>query len=267
MRTEDRNPKSTYIDRVSTAEMVQIMQEANLEAAQAVDAAKAEVACAIEATAERMKKGGRLFYIGCGTSGRLGVVDASECPPTYGVPHELVVGVIAGGYEALHRAGEGAEDNREAGIHDISAHNITSLDTVMGISVAGNAAYVKGALDYAKEQGALALGLTCNRESLVAATADICVVTDTGPEIITGSTRMKAGSAHKMVLNMLSTGVMIKLGRVYENYMVYVQPTNEKLKKRVLRITSELMNCTTEEAEKMLERHRWQIPEVLKNEK
>lgn len=265
MRTEERNPNSTYIDRVSTAEMVQIMQDANLEAARAVAGPAKEIAAAIEATAERMKKGGRLLYVGCGTSGRLGVLDASECPPTYGVPHELVVGVMAGGYEALYRAGESAEDDAEAGKRDLAAQKITALDTVMGISVAGNAAYVAGALDYANEVGALTLGLTCNPESKAAQKAAIAIVTDTGPEIITGSTRMKAGSAHKMVLNMLSTGVMIKLGRVYENHMIYVQPTNEKLKRRVLRITSDLMNCSAEDAEVLLDRHGWSIPEVLKN--
>ncbi len=267
MRTEERNPASTHIDRMSTAEMVAVMQEANLEAARAVEGAGTAIEKAIEATAERMKKGGRLLYIGCGTSGRLGVLDASECPPTYGVPHELVVGVMAGGYEALYRAGESAEDNAEAGRRDLSAHEITELDTVMGISVAGNAAYVAGALEYAKERGALILGLTCNPESQLAQKAAIAIITETGPEIITGSTRMKAGSAHKMVLNMLSTGVMIKLGRVYENHMIYVQPSNEKLKRRVLRITADLMNCSPEEAELLLNRHGWSIPEVLKNEK
>ena len=265
IRTETRNPNSTHIDKMSPAEMVAVMQQANREVADAVDLASPAIAEAIEAISERMKKGGRLFYMGCGTSGRLGVLDASECPPTYGVSPDLVVGIIAGGDVALRRSQEGVEDDAERGKNDIMQHNITELDTVMGISVAGNAAYITGALTYAKEQGALTVGLTCNSHCGVTRTAEINIVTDTGPEIVTGSTRMKAGTAHKMVLNMISTGVMIRMGRVYENYMIYIKPVNIKLKARMIRMTSELANCTPEQAEQLLEANNWTIDEALKN--
>ncbi len=265
IRTETRNPNSTHIDKMSPAEMVAVMQQANREVAEAVDAASPAIANAIESISERMKKGGRLFYMGCGTSGRLGVVDASECPPTYGVSPDLVVGIIAGGDGALRRSVEGAEDNAELGKNDIMQYNITALDTVMGISVAGNAAYVTGALTYAKEQGALTVGLTCNDDCGLTRISDIAIVTDTGPEIITGSTRMKAGTAHKMVLNMISTGVMIRMGRVCENYMIYIKPVNIKLKQRMINITSELTHCSLEQAEELLEKNNWKIDEALKN--
>ena len=265
IRTETRNPNSTHIDKMSPAEMVAVMQQANREVAEAVELASPAIAQAIEAVSERMKKGGRLFYMGCGTSGRLGVLDASECPPTYGVPHDRVVGIIAGGDVALRRSQEGVEDDAEQGKKDIEAYGLTALDTVMGISVAGNAAYVTGALTYAKEQGALTVGLTCNADCGVTRIADIAIVTDTGPEIVTGSTRMKAGTAHKMVLNMISTGVMIRLGRVYENYMIYIRPVNIKLKRRMINITSELANCSPEEAEKRLEANEWKIDKAVES--
>ncbi len=266
IKTESRNPNSTHIDKMTAEEMVAVMQQANMEAAAAVDAASASIARAIDAVSERMKKGGRLFYLGCGTSGRLGVLDASECPPTYGVSPEMVVGIIAGGDRALRNATEGTEDNAELGRCDLKQHNITALDTVMGISVAGNAGYVAGALTYAKELGALTIGLTCNEDCKLTAIPEIAIVTDTGPEIITGSTRMKAGSAHKMVLNMISTGVMIKLGRVRENYMIYIKPINIKLKARMIRITGELVGCSPEKAEQLLEANNWKIDEALKNQ-
>lgn len=265
IRTETRNPNSTHIDKMSPAEMVAVMQQANREVADAVDLASPAIAEAIEAISERMKNGGRLFYMGCGTSGRLGVLDASECPPTYGVSPDLVVGIIAGGDVALRRSQEGVEDDAERGKNDIMQHNITELDTVMGISVAGNAAYITGALTYAKEQGALTVGLTCNSDCGVTRTAEINIVTDTGPEIVTGSTRMKAGTAHKMVLNTISTGVMIRMGRVYENYMIYIKPVNIKLKARMIRMTSELASCSPEQAEQLLEANNWKIDEALKN--
>jgi len=266
IRTESRNPNSTHIDKMTPAEMVRVMQQANREVAEAVELASPAVAAAIEAVSERMNKGGRLFYMGCGTSGRLGVLDASECPPTYGVSPDLVVGIIAGGDGALRRSQEGVEDDAEQGKKDLEAYGLNDLDTVMGISVAGNAAYVMGALSYAKEQGALTVGLTCNNDCGLTRIADISIVTDTGPEIVTGSTRMKAGTAHKMVLNMISTGVMIRMGRVRENYMIYIKPVNIKLKDRMIRMTSELARCSYEQAEQLLETNDWKIDEALKNQ-
>lgn len=263
IKTEQRNPNSTHIDGMTAAEMVDVMQAANVEAVTAVSLAKEEITQAIDKISERMKAGGRLFYVGCGTSGRLGVLDASECPPTYGVSPELVVGIIAGGDKALRTAVEKAEDNFEAGQRDLQGCHAGKNDSVVGISVAGNAAYVDGAIEYANSVGALTIGLTCNTDNLLTKHAEICILTDTGPEVVTGSTRMKAGTAHKMVLNMLSTGVMIKLGRVYENYMVYVQPTNIKLKDRMIRMTRELAACSADAAESLLEKNNWDIKKAV----
>lgn len=259
IKTEQRNESSMHIDTMSCCEMVDVMQNANIEAAKSIDAVKSDIADVIEKISAKMKNGGRLFYVGCGTSGRLGVLDASECPPTFGVSPDLVVGVIAGGDYALRNAVEGVEDSFNSGKEDIAVYNITENDSVIGISVAGNAQYVVGALEYANSVNAYTVALTCNGECLITNIAKSSIVTDTGAEIVTGSTRMKAGTAHKMVLNMISTGVMIKLGRVLENYMVYVKPMNKKLRKRVLRITSELLNCSESLAEKLLEESNWDI--------
>ena len=220
LTTEMRNPKSTHIDQLDTLSQVRLMNEENMNAVRAVEEALPQIAAACDAMSVAIAKGGHVYYVGAGTSGRLGVIDAAECPPTYGVSPDLVVGIIAGGDVALRRSQEGVEDNAEQGKNDIMQHNITALDTVMGISVAGNAAYVTGALSYAKEQGALTVGLTCNNDCGLTRIPDISIVTDTGPEIVTGSTRMQAGTAHKMVLNMISTGVMIRMGRVRENYLL-----------------------------------------------
>ena len=263
LKTEMRNPASTHIDTMSAAEMVRVMQEENMNAARAVGEVADSVADAIERIGERMKKGGRLFYVGCGTSGRLGVLDASECPPTYGVSPELVVGIIAGGERALRFSVEGAEDDAEAGGRDLEARSPGALDSVVGISVAGGAAYVLGAVRAASKHGALTVALTCNAGSPLSQACDIQIVTDTGAEVVTGSSRMKAGSAHKMVLNMISTGVMIKLGNVYENYMINLRPTNLKLRGRMIRITSEVAGIGADEAEKRLEAAGWSIPRAL----
>lgn len=232
--------------------MLAVIQEENYNAVRAIDAAICDIESAIDAISERMSRGGRLFYLGCGTSGRLGVLDASECPPTYGVPHGLVVGIIAGGDGALRRAVEGAEDSREWGKNELSEHNITALDSVVGISVAGGAGYVLGALEYAKAQGALTVALTSNEGSPIEAISDITICTDTGAEVVTGSTRMKAGSAHKMVLNMISTSVMIKQGHVYENLMINLRPSNIKLRARMIRIVSDITGESLDFSEKLL---------------
>lgn len=259
LNTEKRNPNSTHIDKMTALEMAEVMQQENINAAMAVDAVLSQIAEAIDRISERINRGGRLFYIGCGTSGRLGVLDASECPPTYGVSPDMVVGIISGGDNAIRNAVEGAEDDYDAGRNDLAAYNITELDSVVGISTAGGAQYVIGALELAKETGALTVGLTCNEGCKINAIADLYITPDTGAEIITGSTRMKAGTAHKMILNMISTAIMIKYGRVYENYMIYIKPVNEKLRERMIRIVSEISGVSYEQAERRLEANNWEI--------
>ncbi|MBQ2818361.1 MAG: N-acetylmuramic acid 6-phosphate etherase [Clostridia bacterium] len=263
LKTEQRNSNTTHIDKMTALEMAEVMQKENVNAALAVEAALPDIAKAIDEVSKRMENKGRLFYIGCGTSGRLGVLDASECPPTYGVSPDLVVGIIAGGDKALRNAVEKIEDNYDSGKSDLAAHSITKNDSVVGISVAGGASYVVGALEYAKSRGALTLSLSCNENSRISQISDISIITDTGAEVVTGSTRMKAGTAHKMVLNMLSTGVMIKLGRVYENYMVHIKPVNAKLKDRMIRIVSEIAGVDKEQAELMLEANSWVIVDAI----
>ena len=259
LKTEMRNSNTTHIDRMSASEMTAVMQRENENAVKAVGAVCADIAEAIEKISARMAKGGRLFYIGCGTSGRLGVLDASECPPTYGVAPTLVTGIIAGGDKALRSAAEAAEDNAEYGRKDLGAYNIGENDTVVGISAAGGAAYVLGALALAKENGALCVGITSNAGSKIAEACDISITPDTGAEVVTGSTRMKAGTAQKMILNMISTGVMIKLGNVYENLMINLKPSNIKLRKRMIGILHDITDKDECECEKLLEAHDWNI--------
>lgn len=259
LKTEMRNPKTTHIDKMSTLDMIRVMQEENLNAFRAVEGAEESIALAADMIAKGIADGGRLFYVGCGTSGRLGVLDASECPPTFGVSPELVVGIIAGGDGALRNAVEGAEDNREAGRRDIAAYGIGAHDTVVGISVAGGAEYVLGAIECARECGAFIIGISSNEDSELIKASDIPIYTDTGAEVITGSSRMKAGTAHKMVLNMLSTAVMIKLGHVYQNLMINLKPTNKKLRARMIRITATLAEVDEAAAENLLIENGFEI--------
>jgi len=263
LKTELRNPATMHIDKESTDGIMRLIQDENANAVRAVELALPAIAKAADCIEEGMKQGGRLIYIGAGTSGRLGVLDAVECPPTYGVPHELVVGIIAGGKERMFTAAENAEDKTASAIEDLKAQHLTPEDRVVGISAAGNAAYVADALRYAREQGCKTIGLTCNYGSRLDLESDISIVTDTGPEVITGSTRMKAGSAHKMVMNMLSTCVMIKLGNVYENLMVNLKPSNIKLKERVISIVMEIVKCDRDEAIRHLEDNNWSIKQVI----
>ena len=266
LKTEMRNPSTTHIDRMSTAEMVRIIQDENVNAAMSIEKALSSIERAIDAIAERMAKGGRLFYIGCGTSGRLGVLDASECPPTYGVPYDLVIGIIAGGDGALRKAVEGAEDSHEAGYGDISSYNITELDSIVGISVAGGAQYVLGAFAKARQVGALIISLSSNEDTPIERAADIGIITDTGAEVITGSTRMKAGSAHKMVLNMISTAVMVRLGHVYENMMINLRPSNVKLRDRMIRILREITELSYDRCEKLLDENEFSLHLALRSQ-
>ena len=263
LKTEMRNPATTHIDEMSSAEMVQVMNQENLNAAMAVSQVSEAIAEAIDRIYLRMKQGGRLFYVGCGTSGRLGVLDASECPPTYGVSPDLVVGIIAGGDSALRRSSEGAEDSWEAGYAVLESYHITKNDTVVGISAAGGAAFVLAAMAYGKERGALTVGITSNAGSKISCAADIAIDVDTGAEVVTGSTRMKAGTAQKLILNMISTGVMIRLGHVYENMMINLKPTNIKLTARMVRIVQEITGLEEEAAKTLLEENDWSIRKAV----
>ncbi len=267
LKTEMRNPKTTHIDRMSIPEIVDIMTTENLCAVNAVKAAAQEIGTAVDAVCNSFSNGGRLYFIGAGTSGRLGVLEAAECPPTFGVPHDMVTGIIAGGEKSMFRAAENAEDIFESGKNDILAHAVSENDCVVGISAAGGASYVIGAFCAAKERGATTIALTCNAETPLQEHADICIITDTGAEVITGSTRLKAGTAHKMVLNILTTASMTKSGYVYENLMINLKPSNLKLRKRMVGIVCEILNCDEAHAESLLENNGWRIRPAIESEK
>lgn len=259
LTTEGRNPNTMNIDSVSTLEMITMINEEDKKVAEAIGAAKENIAKAVDIIADRFLKGGRLIYIGAGTSGRLGILDASECPPTYGVDFELVQGIIAGGRTAIFKAVEGTEDDRELGKNDLIEKNLTENDIVCGIAASGRTPYVIGAMEYAKEIGAAVLSVTMNEESEMAKIADCPISVVVGPEVVMGSTRMKSGTAQKMVLNMLSTGAMIKLGKVYGNLMVDVQPTNEKLRVRAKRIVMLASEVDENKAEALLKETNYNV--------
>ncbi len=256
--TEARNPRSEHIDRLATLDMLTLINDEDATVAAAVRAELPNIARAVDEIAARFQRGGRLFYIGAGTSGRLGVLDASECPPTFSVPRTLVQGLIAGGDAALRTSSERSEDSPEQGAADLAAGFAESAggdqitDTLVGIAASGRTPYVLGALAYAKQLGALTIGLSCVPASPLATQADIAITPATGPEILTGSTRLKAGTATKLVLNMLSTGVMIKTGAVYGNLMVNVQPSNAKLVDRAHRIIATATGCDAATAARLL---------------
>lgn len=267
LSTEKRNPNSTHIDKMDTLNMLKVISDENYNAARAVEEALPEIAKATEVISKAFEKGGRLFFIGAGTSGRLGIMDAAECPPTYGVSTECVQGIIAGGKDCVFVASEGAEDSYQHGSDDVVSHGVRSGDVLVGISVAGGADYVVGAMRKAKELGASVIALTCNQNTKIEAESDICIITDTGAEVVTGSTRMKAGTAHKMVLNMLTTAAMIKTGKVYENMMINVRPSNVKLKKRVIGIVCEILGIDEELSEKYLTENDWSIRKTVEANK
>lgn len=251
--TEQRNPNTADIDRISTLEMVRRINDEDKKVAYAIEQELESVAQAVDAIYESLSSGGRLIYCGCGTSGRLGVLDAAECPPTYSTDPEMVQGIIAGGERAMFKAAEGAEDNADAGREDMQKIGLSAKDIVVGIAASGRTPYVLGAMAYAHEIGAKTVALTCNKASAMNEAADISIGVETGPEVITGSTRMKCGTAEKMVLNMLSTGAMIRLGKVYGNLMVDVMPTNEKLVRRAISIVSTAAGVDEELARQTLE--------------
>lgn len=263
LKTEMRNPKSRHIDTMDTESMLRLINEENAVAVSAVEKAIPQITKAVEAICAAFDNGGRLFFIGAGTSGRLGIMDAAECPPTYGVPQGMVKGIIAGGNNSVFVASESAEDNKESGIRDAQENGVAKGDVLVGISVAGGAQYVVGALEYAKEAGAYTIGLTCNENTAVEAASDLCIITDTGAEVVTGSTRMKAGTAHKIVLNMLTTAAMIKGGKVYENMMINLKPSNEKLRNRMIGIVCEILSVDSTRSEEMLNACEWSIRAVV----
>lgn len=265
LKTEQRNEKTTHIDKMDTLSMLKIINEENMNSVRAVEAELDNIAKAVDCATECFQKGGRMFYIGAGTSGRIAIMDAAECPPTYGVDYDKVVGIIAGGEKRLVRAGEGGEDVKEAGVADLAKYEITANDIVVGISVAGGAAYVLSAIEYAKSKGAKTVGLTSNADSALAKIADIAICPDTGAEVITGSTRMKGGNAQKFVLNMLSTCAMVKSGYVYENLMINLKPSNIKLKKRMIGIVCDILHCDETVSERLLSENEWSIRKTIEN--
>ncbi len=249
LTTESINPATANIDKCSTIEMIRLINEEDKKVASAVEKVLPAVAYAVDLIAEKISGGGRLFYIGAGTSGRLGVLDASECPPTFGVSPELVQGIIAGGNIALTTAVEGAEDDFELAEKNLVEKNFGAADVLAGIAASGRTPYVIGGIEYAKKIGAKTIGISCVEDSTLAKISDIAITPVTGAEAVTGSTRMKAGTATKMVLNMLTTGAMIKIGKVYGNLMVDVQATNEKLRDRAKRIVIAATGCDENRAE------------------
>jgi N-acetylmuramic acid 6-phosphate etherase len=251
--TEQRNPASDGIDARETAEILRIINEEDRKVADSVTPEIPRIAQAVDGIVERLLNGGRLFYIGAGTSGRLGVLDASECRPTFNVRQELVQGIIAGGEAALTRATEASEDDPAAGARDLRQRGFTARDALVGIAASGRTPYVLGAVECARRMGALTVGISCTPSSELSAAVEIAITPLPGPEILTGSTRMKAGTATKLVLNMLSTAAMIRLGYVYGNLMVNVQPTNAKLKDRARRIVAAAAGVGQEEAARWLE--------------
>lgn len=251
--TEQRNPNTMNIDSLSTLDMVKLINQEDHKVAEAVSLVTDRIAQAVDVIAERLKNGGRLIYCGAGTSGRLGILDAVECPPTYSTDPEMVQGLIAGGYPAIFKAVEGAEDSRELGVEDMKSIGFSAADVLVGVAASGRTPYVLGSMEYARELGASTVSVTCCPGSALDCLADIGIAPAPGPEVVTGSTRMKSGTAQKMVLNMLSTGAMIKLGKVYGNLMVDVKPSNEKLIRRCVTIVCAATECSEEAATAALE--------------
>lgn len=250
--SEGRNARSAAIDTLPTLDMLRLINDEDKGVASAIEAVLPEIAEAVDLIAAALRQGGRLIYCGAGTSGRLGHLDASECPPTFGVPPDMVVALMAGGPAALTQAMEGAEDQPESGAADLAGVGLTRGDVVVGIAASGRTPYVLGALEHARSVGAATIALTCNPGSPAAVLADISIAPLVGPEVLTGSTRLKAGTAQKLALNMLSTGAMIRLGRTYGNLMVDLQASNEKLAARAERIVGEATGCAGDRAADLL---------------
>ncbi|MBI2686089.1 MAG: N-acetylmuramic acid 6-phosphate etherase [Acidobacteria bacterium] len=253
LTTEQRNPRTERIDRSSTTELLTLINQEDACVAPAVNGAISQIAAVLEHLVPRVRNGGRLFYIGAGTSGRLGVLDASECPPTFGVPYDLVQGIMAGGERALSRATEASEDDPSAGAGDLVIRGFTAADALIGLAASGRTPYVIGAVRSARAMGAMTGAIVCVKDSALAREVEFPIEVPVGPEVVTGSTRMKAGTATKMILNMLSTGLMIRLGHTYGNLMVNVQPKNAKLMDRAHRIVADASGVSPEKASELFE--------------
>ncbi len=251
LATEQVNENSRGLDEMDTLQIVKLMNEANADVIKAIDAASAQLAQAVEEIAVRLQAGGRLIYMGAGTSGRLGIIDAAECPPTFGVDSEMIQGIIAGGDGALRHAVEGAEDSAQMGKDDLIAKHLTQKDAVIAISASGYAPYCVGALEYAASVGALPIAMSCNRGAIISKSARIAIEAPTGAEVLSGSTRLKAGTATKIMLNIISTATMIRMGKVYGNLMVDVRATNVKLKDRAVRIVMNATGLSREQAQRL----------------
>ena len=250
--TEQRNPNSMHVDSLSALEIVQLMNDEDKQVPLAIEKCLPQIAQAVECIVAAFQQGGRLVYIGAGTSGRLGVLDASECPPTFGVSPEMVKGIIAGGERALRHPIEGAEDSKAQAVFDLQTIHFSSKDVLVGIAASGRTPYVIGALEYAKSLGSVTVSIASNPNSAMANIVDIAIDTVVGPEVLTGSSRLKSGTAQKLVLNMLTTASMILMGKCYQNLMVDVQASNEKLKARAIRIVMQATDCDKTLAEETL---------------
>ncbi len=257
--TEQMNPATAEIDRLSTIDALRVINREDQQVALAVERVLPAVALAVDGIAERLRRGGRLIYVGTGTSGRLGILDASECPPTFGVSPELVQGIIAGGYEACYRSVEASEDEREAGAAELRVRGLTADDVVVGIAASGRTPYTIGAVEYARGLGALTICITCNEGTELAQAVEIAIEPVVGPEVIAGSTRLKSGTAQKLVLNMLSTMAMVRLGYVTGNRMTNMQPRNIKLRQRAIGIVVSECGLTESEAASALEAAGWDL--------
>lgn len=262
--SETRNPASMMLDEMSSLEMMICFNNEDRKVPEAIAKVLPEIAQAVDFAAAALQAGGRLIYLGAGTSGRLGILDASECPPTFGVPHDLVIGLIAGGPGAMFKAVEGAEDDVSLGEADLKALNLTARDVVIGLAASGRTPYVIGALQFARQLGCPTVAISCNPDSPIAREAQVAISPVVGPEALTGSTRMKSGTAQKLVLNMISTGAMVKLGKVYQNLMVDVKATNEKLVDRACRIVMEATGAVRSQAEEALAQTGFEVkPAIL----
>jgi N-acetylmuramic acid 6-phosphate etherase len=263
LTTEKRNESTMKLDQLTTKEVLQLMNKEDRTVPDAVEAALPEIEAAVEQVIATFQAGGRLIYTGAGTSGRLGILDAVECPPTFSTPHDMVQGLLAGGMSAFRKAKEGAEDNPELGAKELQDIGLTAKDTVIGIAASGRTPYVIGALDYAAAVGAATVSVACNKEAAISKHAKISIEVETGPEILTGSTRLKAGTAQKLVLNMISTASMVGVGKVYKNLMVDVKPTNDKLQERAKRIIMEATGTNYDAAEKVFKQADGQVKTAI----
>src|SRR5207249_3275983 len=261
--TEQENPRTAQISSLPTEAILRLINEEDARVAEAIAQVLPEISWAVDGIVARLRTGGRLFYLGTGTSGRLGVLDAAECTPTFGVSPELVQAIIAGGYEACYRAVEASEDDAEVGAHDLDARGFTEQDALVGIAASGRTPYTVGAVGHARQLGALTIAITCAPDSPITAAAEVSIVPVVGPEVIAGSTRLKAGTAQKMVLNMISTATMIQLGYVTGNRMTNVQPKNVKLRARALRILQSEARLTAERAQEILDSANGDLPEAI----